>query len=263
VARGGDKLLEKLLGAGISVASCNYPFLDDADYMAIMQHCGRSIQFIRSRHKEWNIDPTRFGAYGVSAGALISEWVAYAPDVARRDSKDPVGRLTKSLAVVGAHLQPMGTEAMVLRFMKPGGPPLFIYANSSPSDKVHDPKHSKAIKQYADKLRIPAALVGGGKNDIPRPANNANPLDLQVAFFVKYLASKAPAAQDEHAQFRKWTDRTGKFSMEAKVIEVDRQRVKLQRRDGQVTDVAIDVLSRADRRWLQANGKHFPKEPAP
>ena len=160
VSRGGGKLLKKFLEAGISVASCNYPFIKDADYLTIMQHCGRSIQFIRSKRKEWNIDPKNFGAYGVSAGTLISEWIAYSPDIAKHDSNDPIERLSKSLVVVGAHLQPMGTEALALRYMKQGGPPLFIYANSSSSDKVHDPKYSKMIKKKADELGIPAALVG-------------------------------------------------------------------------------------------------------
>lgn len=189
VTRGGGKLLKKFLEAGVSVASCNYPFLKDVDYLTIMQHCGRSIQFIRSKRKEWNIDPKNFGAYGVSAGALISEWVAYSPDIAKHDSKDPVDRLSKSLVVAGAHLQPMGTEALALRFMKQGGPPLFIYANSLSSDKVHDPKYSKMIKQKADELGIPATLVGGGRNDIPTAPNDADPLDLQVKFFVKHLDS--------------------------------------------------------------------------
>jgi acetyl esterase/lipase len=188
VTRGGGKLLKKFLETGVSVASCNYPFLKDANYLTIMQHCGRSIQFIRSKPKEWNIDPEYFGAYGVSAGALISEWVAYSPDIAKHDSNDPVDRLSKSLVVAGAHLQPMGTEA-ALRIMKKGGPPLFVYANSRSSDKVHDPKYSKMIKQQADELGIPAALVGGGQNDIPTPPNDVDPLDLQVRFFVKYLGS--------------------------------------------------------------------------
>ena len=62
VTHGGGKLLKMFLEAGISVVSCNYPFLNDADYMTIMRHCGRSIQFIRSKHKEWNIDPVHIGA---------------------------------------------------------------------------------------------------------------------------------------------------------------------------------------------------------
>jgi acetyl esterase/lipase len=185
----GGKLLKKFLEAGVSVASCNYPFLKDADYLTIMHHCSRSIQFIRSKQKEWNINPKKFGAYGASAGALISEWVAYSPDIAKHDSNDPIERLSKSLVVVGAHLQPMGTEAFALRIMKKGGPPLFVYANSRSSDKIHDPKYSKMIKQKADELGIPAALVGGGRNDIPIPPNDVDPLDLQVRFFVKYLGT--------------------------------------------------------------------------
>ncbi len=196
VTRWGGQLIKKYLEAGVSVASCNYPFLKDADYMTIMQHCGRSIQFIRSRHKDWNLDPMHIGAYGVSAGALISEWIAYSPEIAKPNSVDPVERLSKSLVVVGAHLQPTGTEAMALRFMKTGGPPIFIFANSSPTDKVHDPKYSKMIKQHADKLKIPAMLVGGGRNDIPRPPNNADPMDVQVVFFLKCLRNEKPDAKD-------------------------------------------------------------------
>lgn len=185
--RGQAKLLKKFLEAGISFATCNYPFLKDADYLAIMGHCARSIQFIRSKEKEWNIDPKCFGAYGVSAGTLISEWIAYSPEVARPESKDTIERLPKSLSVVGAHLQPRGTEPLVMNFMKPGGTPLFIFGNSAANDKIHDPKFSKMIKEKADELGIPAVLVGGGRNDIPVPADGADPIDLQFKFFEKYL----------------------------------------------------------------------------
>ncbi len=78
-----------------------------------------------------------------------------------------------------------------MRYMKRGGPPLFVYANSSASDKVHDPKYSKMIKQRADSLGITATLVGGGRNDIPTPVGNENPFDLQVKFFAKYLKPMA------------------------------------------------------------------------
>jgi acetyl esterase/lipase len=79
VRRGGSALLKAYLNAGISVAACNYPFLKDANYMQIMQHCARSVQFIRYNHNDWNVDPPRFGAYGESAGALISDWLVSLP----------------------------------------------------------------------------------------------------------------------------------------------------------------------------------------
>jgi hypothetical protein len=155
-----------------------------------MQHCARSVQFIRSKQKDWNVDSRRFGAYGESAGALISDWLAYSPDIAERSSKDPIARFTKSLTVVASHMQPTGTEGMVLRYMKRGGPPLFIYSNTPPSDKVHDPKYSKMIKAQADKLKIPAYLVGGGQNDIPGPPDGETAIGLQIKFFSKYFGMK-------------------------------------------------------------------------
>jgi acetyl esterase/lipase len=191
VHSGRDAMLKAYLKAGISVAACNYPFLKDANYMQIMQHCARSVQFVRSKQKDWNIDSRRFGAYGESAGALISDWLAYSPDIAKRSSKDPIARLTKSLAVVASHMQPMGTDSMVLRYMKRGGPPIFIYSNTPPSDKVHDPKFSKMMKAQADRVGITAVLIGGGRNDIPKPPNGENPVDLQVKFFNKYFGVKA------------------------------------------------------------------------
>ena len=40
------------------------------------------MQYIRSRAKEWNIDPTRIASYGSSAGAGTSLWLAFHDDLA-------------------------------------------------------------------------------------------------------------------------------------------------------------------------------------
>ena len=76
-------IIKKYLDAGVSFASCNYPFIKNqspAEYTKVMRHCGRAIQFLRSMSKGWNIDQKRFGAIGASAGALISEWLGYGPE---------------------------------------------------------------------------------------------------------------------------------------------------------------------------------------
>ena len=52
-------IIKKYLDAGVSFASCNYPFIKNqspAEYTKVMRHCGRAIQFLRSKSKEWNID---------------------------------------------------------------------------------------------------------------------------------------------------------------------------------------------------------------
>lgn len=195
--RGGDKkglgryrVLEPFLDSGVSVAACNYPFLEDATYSEILEHCGRSIQFLRSRSKDWNIDPKRIGAFGGSAGALISEWLAYSNDMGGRKSKDPVARLSSKIAVAGGFWQPTGTERMVLRFMRKGGAPLFLYSNAPSSDQVHHPKYSRKIHATAERLKIPVVLYGGGKNDLPALPEGKDVVQAQLEFFCKHLKVK-------------------------------------------------------------------------
>jgi acetyl esterase/lipase len=116
--KGGDKntygtaAIQPLLDAGISVASLNYRFIPQA-----MEHkieppvkgsvgdAARALQTIRSKAKEWNLDPTRVGATGGSAGACTSLWLALHDDLADPKSDDPVARQSTKLqcaAVVGA-----------------------------------------------------------------------------------------------------------------------------------------------------------------
>lgn len=52
----------------------------------------RALQFVRSRAKEWNIDPERIGVTGVSAGACSALWLAFHDDMADPKSADPLAR---------------------------------------------------------------------------------------------------------------------------------------------------------------------------
>lgn len=177
------------LAKGVSVASCNYPFLKDASYVEILGHCGRAIQFLRSKAKEWNLDPRRIGAAGASAGALISEWLGYHPDLAAPGGADPVARLSSRVAAVGGIQQPMGTEELIKPHMKAGGPPLFLFTTAPDSDAVHHPKYAKAMKAKADELRIPVEIYGGPRNDIPGPPAGETYAGLLQKFFLKQFGA--------------------------------------------------------------------------
>jgi acetyl esterase/lipase len=115
--RGGDKALHRqevnnYLDAGISAAAINYRFIDQAmeqkvepPVKAPLHDAARAIQTIRSKAKEWNIDPERVAATGGSAGACTSLWLAFHDDLADPESDDPVARQSTRLtcaAVVGA-----------------------------------------------------------------------------------------------------------------------------------------------------------------
>ena len=91
--------VREYLKAGISVVSVEYRFINDAMKAGIkppvkapLHDAARAVQFVRSRAKQWNIDKTRVGATGGSAGACSSLWLAFHDDLADPKSDDPVAR---------------------------------------------------------------------------------------------------------------------------------------------------------------------------
>lgn len=221
IRKNGGKILNSYLESGYAVVSCNYPFIElkndilrngmlkeyiennyiskndtthreaKNQYLEIMRHCGRAIQFIRSKAKDWNIDPEKICAGGVSAGALISEWLAYSDDLASASSKDPVSRLSSRPQVAVSHLQPIGTDSLAVSFMDKGEPPLFIYTNAPVSDKIHHPVNATMIWNKAKDLKIPCVAVGGGRNQFPRPGEGKTWLSMQMEFCAEHLKLKS------------------------------------------------------------------------
>jgi acetyl esterase/lipase len=102
--------VQALLDAGISVAANNYRLIPQSQDVvppvkAPLHDSARALQFLRSKAAEWNIDATRIGAAGGSAGACSSLWLAYHDDMADPKSADPVAREStrvKCIAVMGA-----------------------------------------------------------------------------------------------------------------------------------------------------------------
>ncbi len=98
--------------AGISVVSIEYRFIEEAiadkvepPVHACLHDAARALQFVRSKADEWNIDKTRIGASGGSAGACSSLWLAFHDDLADAKSDDPIARESTRLtcaAVTGA-----------------------------------------------------------------------------------------------------------------------------------------------------------------
>lgn len=112
--------VQKLLDEGISVVAINYRLIKrdpkaapkapidttkNPPVHAPLHDAARALQFVRSKAKQWNIDPNRIGAAGGSAGACSSLWLAFHDDLADKDSDDPVARQSTRLhcaAVKGA-----------------------------------------------------------------------------------------------------------------------------------------------------------------
>jgi acetyl esterase/lipase len=187
----GDKstvdagLLAKLLEAGVSVAAINYRFSQHAPFPAQMNDGARAVQLLRSKARDWNLDPKRFGATGGSAGAGISLWLAFHDDLADPKSADPVARESTRLscaAVLGAqssydprwikehvggraHEHPallpfyglkadeidtpkahrMYDAASPIKFVSKDDPPVFLFYNEPPGPLPADAKPGQGI----------------------------------------------------------------------------------------------------------------------
>ena len=98
--------------AGISLVAINYRMVPEATEKGIappvkwpLEDAARALQFVRSKAREWNLDKTRIGATGGSAGGCSSLWLAFHDDLADPKSDDPVARESTRLfcaAVTGA-----------------------------------------------------------------------------------------------------------------------------------------------------------------
>jgi len=115
--------IPRFLSDGISVASISYRYayknaelvpdnpipngpgdtnLENStrlDY--VLRDCARSIQFLRYKAADWNLDKDRIAAFGGSAGAGCVMWTATVPDLAQAEHADPVLRESTRLVAAG------------------------------------------------------------------------------------------------------------------------------------------------------------------
>jgi len=93
----GD-LIDMILAAGMSIVAVDYRLAPDHSMPAQTEDAVRAVQFVRSKAREWNLDPTRIAAMGGSSGAHLSAWVALHDDLATPGSADLVERQSSRLA---------------------------------------------------------------------------------------------------------------------------------------------------------------------
>jgi acetyl esterase/lipase len=99
--KSGIRGIRRLFDAGIAVVAINYRYLPgenptpDTPAVAWPLHdAARAVQFVRSQAAAWNLDPSRLGVWGESAGAYSALWIATHPDLADSAAEDPVARLS-------------------------------------------------------------------------------------------------------------------------------------------------------------------------
>jgi acetyl esterase len=98
----GDEDIKKCLAHGVSFVSISYPYYQDVALHGIIRdNIARSLQFLRYKSGEWNIDKSKIAVFGESAGAGSSLWLAVHDDIADPAAADPVLRESSRVAAAG------------------------------------------------------------------------------------------------------------------------------------------------------------------
>lgn len=178
--RGGSKesaspnAVQQFLRAGISMAAINYRLTTTDPFPAAHHDSARAVQFLRSKAKEWNLDPKRFGATGGSAGGGISLWLAFHDDLADPQSDDPIARESTRLTCVAVSAAQSSYDP---RFGRKIGLPriekhsFFLPFYGITAEEIDTPKAYKLYDEAAaithlTKDDVPVLAVYGGE-DVP------------------------------------------------------------------------------------------------
>jgi hypothetical protein len=191
---GGDKSrirgsIQPFLDAKVAFASINYRFRKHAPIMEILKDGALAIQFMRSRCREWNIDPRRIGVYGTSAGAIMSLWVGMHNDVGDRRSKDPVGRYTSRVQVVGLLATPFGIEPLCLGYASRDDPPVWQYSRYAfDKENIHHPDNAVKVFDACRRAGIETVmLLKNPKKDLEKHRFDGDADKSMREFFFKHL----------------------------------------------------------------------------
>jgi len=105
-----------LLKKGVSYVSINYRLARGENKLPCsLVDAARALQFVRSKAKEWNIDPDRIIATGGSAGGCSGLWLAFHDDMANPSSEDLVERESTRLLAAAVIWAQTTLDAMLIQ----------------------------------------------------------------------------------------------------------------------------------------------------
>jgi endo-1,4-beta-xylanase len=158
-----------------------------------LQDGQRAVRLVRSRAKEWNVNPNRVGIMGFSAGGEVAAMVCNAADKGNADAADPVDRLSarpdfQALVYSG----PLGirnaTETNDL-------PPTFILVGDNDNAVSWLVNHYMALKKagVSTELHVYANTPHGFGYRERKPAR---PVDSWPERFEEFLAAQGMLRKD-------------------------------------------------------------------
>lgn len=146
----GDEPARYLASIGVAAFALKYRLgREEGSPYSIEKHARedgqRAMRLVRSRAKEWNIDPARIGMMGFSAGGEVVSMVAYGAGEGDGNAADPIDRISSRPSfVVMIYPGPLGIPEMIL----PNAPPAFLAV--ADDDQCCSPPVMKLLQRYRD-----------------------------------------------------------------------------------------------------------------
>lgn len=159
----GDEPAHYLASIGVAAFALKYRLgREEGSPYSIEKHARedgqRAMRFVRSRAKEWNIDPARIGMMGFSAGGEVVSMVAFNSGEGDANAVDPVDRMSSRPSfVIMIYPGPLGIPDVIPR----DAPPAFLAVAND--DECCSPPIMKLLQKYrAAKVPVEAHIFARG-----------------------------------------------------------------------------------------------------
>jgi len=159
----GDEPARYLASLGVAAFALKYRLgREEGSPYSIEKHARedgqRAMRLVRSRAKEWNIDPERIGMMGFSAGGEVVSMVAFASGEGDAQAADPIDRLScRPSFVVMIYPGPLGIPDAIPK----DAPPAFLAVAND--DECCSPPIMKLLQRYRDaKIPVEAHIFARG-----------------------------------------------------------------------------------------------------
>jgi acetyl esterase/lipase len=129
--------------------------------MRPLQDAQRAVRLVRSKAKDWNIDPQRIGIIGFSAGGHLAIATATSFEKQTYEPQDEIDKISSrpDFAVLAypGYLKPKDKDEVVASLAIPKGtPPVFLVHGGD--DLISPPEHSVLMYLALKRAGIPAEL---------------------------------------------------------------------------------------------------------